>query len=91
MKIFNLAPVFSLVILLFFSMPVRAIEIIKTKDNKVLLDLEDTNVAVNQKILLLNSKGKKVALATILQTKMGGLWPLSAKVTPAMLNMLNFM
>ncbi|MEK6627572.1 MAG: hypothetical protein AABY53_03010 [Bdellovibrionota bacterium] len=64
MKIFNCA---LFVVLL--SVQAWAIEIVKVKDNKVLLDLEDATAAVNQKIYLLNSKGKKIAIATLIQVK----------------------
>jgi len=72
-----LSPIFSPIFnclftfLLLFSIPALAIEIIQSKDNKVLLDLEDEKLSVGQKIFLLNSSGKKIALATVLESKDG--------------------
>ena len=66
MKIFSL-----ILVILFFSGQSHAVKIIQTKGNKVLLDLEDENVVVDQRIYLLNAANKKIAIATVTQSKNG--------------------
>ena len=66
MKIFNL-----ILLILFFSSQSFAIKIIQAKGNKILIDLEEETVAVDQQLYLLNSNNKKIALATITQSKNG--------------------
>lgn len=67
MKIFNLIP--TMVFILFFSSITSAIQIMQTKGDKVLLNLEGEVVTINQKVFLLNAANKKIALATITQFK----------------------
>ena len=67
MKIFNLIP--TMVFILFFSSISSSIQIMQTKGDKVLLNLEGEVVAINQKVFLLNAANKKIALATITQFK----------------------
>ncbi len=57
--------------ILFLGTQAFAIKIIQTKGNKVLLDLEDETLAVDQKLYLLNSSNKKIAIVTITQSKNG--------------------
>lgn len=66
MKIFS-----SLLFILFFTSQSLAIKIIQTKGNKILLDLEDETVSVDQKFYLLNSNNKKIAIISIIQSKNG--------------------
>lgn len=68
MKISSLVS-FILCSILFCSTQLLAIEILQIKNNKVLLNLGDEDAAVNQKLYLINSAGKKIAIATILQIK----------------------
>lgn len=66
MKLFSL----FFCILLLVS-PAFAIKILQTKGNKVLLDLEDESLAVDQKLYLLNESGKKIAIVTVSQSQKG--------------------
>lgn len=66
MKKFSLS-----LVILFFSAQSFAIKIIQTKGNKVLLDLEEESVSIDQKLYLLNSKNKKIAIVSIIQSKSG--------------------
>lgn len=49
----------------------QAIEIKQTKENKILLDLEDDTVEPDQKLYLLNASGKKIGIAQVIQVKNG--------------------
>lgn len=66
MKIYSL-----LLFILFFSVESHAIKIIQIKGNKVLLDLEEEPVSVDQKLYLLNSNNKKIAIVSIIESKKG--------------------
>ena len=56
---------------LFLGTQAFAIKIIQSKGNKVLLDLEDETLAVDQKLYLLSTSNKKIAIVTVLQSKNG--------------------
>ena len=64
MKILNL-----ILICFVFSLQAQAMKIIQAKGQKVLIDLEGESVSQGQKIYLLNSAGKKVAIASITTVK----------------------
>lgn len=66
MKIYS-----SLLFILFFSVESLAIRVIQIKGNKVLLDLEEESVSADQKLYLLNSDNKKIAVVTITESKKG--------------------
>lgn len=66
MKTINL-----LLIILFLSYRAYAVKITQIKDSKILIDLEDSTASLDQKLYLLNSENKKIAVANILQIKNG--------------------
>ena len=64
--------VFSLFLtLIFLCSQSHAIKILQSKGNKVLFDLEDETLAVDQKLYLLNASNKKIAIVTVTQSKNG--------------------
>ena len=66
MKIFSL-----FLTLLLLSSQSHAIKILQSKGNKVLFDLEDETLAVDQKLYLVNASNKKIAIVTVTQSKNG--------------------
>lgn len=66
MKIFSL-----FVTVLFLCGQSHAIKILQSKGNKVLFDLEDETLEVDQKLYLLNDSNKKIAIVTVTQSKNG--------------------
>ncbi len=60
-----------LILLLLLSNNSFAITIEKVKGNRILIDLDSEEASVGQKINVMNSDGKKVAIATISQIKKG--------------------
>jgi hypothetical protein len=55
--------------LFFISNMAFAARVLQHKNGKILIDLEGEEASVDQKMLLINSAGKKVAIATITQIK----------------------
>lgn len=66
MKIFSLF--FTLLLICSQS---HAIKILQSKGNKVLFDLEDETLTVDQKLYLVNANNKKIAIVTVTQSKNG--------------------
>ena len=64
--------IFSLFFTIFFlCSQSHAIKILQSKGNKVLFDLEDETLAVDQNLYLLNASNKKIAIVTVTQSKNG--------------------
>lgn len=64
--------IFSLFLTVFFlCSQSHAIKILQSKGNKVLFDLEDETLEVDQKLYLLNDANKKIAIVTVTQSKNG--------------------
>lgn len=57
------------IILFFFSVSTHAIQILKIKENKILIDLESETASTDQFLYILNQAGKKIGLAKIIQIK----------------------
>lgn len=60
---------FLSLILIFIAINANAIQILKTKENKVLIDLEGETASTDQLLYMLNEEGKKIGLAKIIQIK----------------------
>lgn len=60
---------FLTLLMLFAASNANAIQILKTKENKVLIDLEGETASTDQFLYMLNEAGKKIGLAKIIQIK----------------------